>query len=398
VWWLSRHPEHTIVYASYSGGFAEGKSRRMMELALRAGIQLHPDIRRASEWRTVQGGGVLAVGPGGGLTGHGANILIVDDPLKNREEAESPSQREKLYDWFTSTAMTRVEPGGSVIVLHTRWHQDDLIGRLSQEDGWKVINLPATDENGNALWPSRWTKKELDKRRKEVGEYDWWSMFMGSPRPRGGALFKLPTYYDHPDINGARMLIACDPAATAKNWADYSVIITACAKLDKDGLLVVDILDVMRAQMEIPELVDCLAKLQRHWMAPIAVEAVGGFRAVPQMLRRVGISGMRVIEVQAPTDKFTRSLPAAAAWNTGRIRLPLRPDPVSGMGAPTWGPWVDPFIKEVTNFTGVGDVHDDQVDALAHLYNTYAEFLKEKAQRGRFAEDDRVKKNLPFGA
>lgn len=364
AWYLQRHPEHTVAYVSYSGDVAGGKSVHARDIALASGVQLRGDQWRANEWRTVQGGGVLATGIGGALTSFGANLVIVDDPIKNREEAESPTQRQSVWDWFTSTAMTRVTPKGSVIVVHTRWHPDDLIGRLAKKGGWTVINLPAEDTTtGQWLWPEGgWTKEVLSARRTEIGEYDWWALFQGEPRPRGGRLFEEPEYYDKPVLLGSRIFIACDPAATAGTHSDYSVIIVGACWLGPDKLPRIDILDVHRVQVEIPRLVQTLLWYQGQWRAPIGVEAVAGFKAVPQTLRQQA-KGVRILDIPAVKDKFTRALPVSAAWNgstampgSKRIRLPRN------------AAWLGPFLDEIHSFTGIADDRDDQVDALAHLY------------------------------
>lgn len=388
AWWLSRHPEQICTYISYAAEFAQRKSKRAMELARKAKVPLAGDIQRASYWQTGVGtGGMMATGIGGIITGEGSNLMIIDDPTKNREEAESVTIRNKNWDWFTSTAMTRVEPGGSVIVVHTRWHDDDLIGRLAKDRGWEYVNLPAIAQKndplgrrpGATLWPSRWPLKELKARRQEVGEYDWASMFQGMPRPKGGRLFKEPQYYNHPNVRQGRALTVCDPAATGKTYADHSAIVTGMCWIDPiTNLPWIDVVEVQRLQVEIPILVQKLKETQERWGSPVGIEAVGGFKAVPQMLRRV-LPGVRIQDLNATTDKFTRSLPAAAAWNDGRIRLPTKPHH-----------WAQPFLDEVCSFTGVGDAHDDQVDALSHLYQLAAETLPRKGHGVRTSP-------LPFG-
>lgn len=385
-WWLSRHPASHLAYVSYSADLAVAKSRRALDLAKRAEVPLRPDAQRANEWLTPSEGGLKATGIGGGLTGHGADVLIIDDPIKNREEAESSTIRQKTWDWFTSTGLTRVEPGGSVIVVHTRWHTDDLIGRLEREqpNRWEHINLPAISPAGSALWPWRWPVDALDVRHADVGEYDWWALYMGQPRPRGGKLFRDPTYYGRfPDVEGVRILLSCDPAATASTHADHSAIIVAAAKLDARGLPTLDILDVIRLQVEIPVLVGYLLELQKTWQSPIVVEAVGGFKAVPQMLRAVtNGKHLRIIEAPVIGDKFTRALPAAAAWNDGRIRVPQA------------ARWLPEFLDELAKFTGLGDAHDDQTDALAHLFNMFNRLLRPH----RNGDDIRNRAPwLPFG-
>jgi hypothetical protein len=134
AWLLRRHPDWPVAYVSYAADIARSKSRQARDYAARAGVTLRDDSAALHEWRTPAGGGLLATGVGGPLTGHGVRLLIVDDPFKNRSEADSPTVRETVHGWFTSTAMTRVEPGGSVLVVHTRWHPDDLIGRLLRGD------------------------------------------------------------------------------------------------------------------------------------------------------------------------------------------------------------------------------------------------------------------------
>ncbi len=393
AWWLARHPEQTLAYASYSSDLAGSKSIRCRDLAAMSTVAMRSDVAKASEWRTMSGGGLLAVGTGGPLTGQGCNLLIVDDPIKNREEAESITYRNRVWEWFTSTATTRVTPLGSIIVVHTRWHPDDLIGRLRKKKGWVYINLPAVDEDGEALWPEGgWTKEVLAKRREEVGEYDWWSLYMGEPRPRGGALFNQPEHYKAPAVLNSKIIIACDPAATAKTHADYSVIVVGAAYRDDDGFPCLDILDVKRMQVEIPQLVRELWGQALKWRAPVVVEATGGFKAVPQALRQMS-KGLKIIEIQPTQDKFTRSLPVAAAWNAGRVRLPPLANE-NGHPRQDLPPWVFPFIEEVQSFTGLGDAHDDQVDALAHLFQAATQMTQPRT--GMLAGE--AARYLPFGA
>lgn len=188
---LARHPEWTIAYVSYAADIARSKSRQIRDYAAAAGVELRQDSKALHEWRTPQGGGVLATGIGGPLTGHGVRLLVVDDPFKNRQDADSALIRERTWQWFTSTALTRIEPGGSALVVHTRWHRDDLIGRCErhEEIAWEVTSLPAIDARGRALWPERWPVSELQRRRAEVGEYDWASLFQQHPTVRKGLVF-----------------------------------------------------------------------------------------------------------------------------------------------------------------------------------------------------------------
>lgn len=369
VKYLQKNPTHTIGYCTYAATLAESKSRTAMQIARRAGLELG-DIRSGREWRLKEGGGVLATGVGGPLTGFGLNLGIIDDFCKNREEAESPVYRQKTEEWFTSTFMSRIEPGGSVIINAARWSQDDLIARVisNGEVKWDIVNLPAISDDGQPLWPDRWPMEALEERKKEVHEYDWNSLYLGRPRPKGGQLFREPARYRVPDIRDTRIVISCDPAATAKTTADYSAIVILAMKgigANQVGC----VLDVWRGQVEIPQLVSRLYELQKKHAAPVAIESVGGFKAVPQMMRSIA-PDIKIIETSPASDKFTRALGVAAAWNDGRIKIPYD------------APWVSDFLKEVCTFTGVADSHDDMVDALSQAFNVLDRRIDTNTRRG----------------
>ena len=149
---LRRHPEKTISYSTYGDRLSRKGSRKARAIVRRLGIETTSTI---NEWRTEDGGGVLAGGVGGPLTGYGIDIAIIDDPVKNRVEAESATYRARLSDWKNDVLTTRIEPGGSIFAFMTRWHPDDLIGELVSE-GYEYINLPALDADERPLWPERW--------------------------------------------------------------------------------------------------------------------------------------------------------------------------------------------------------------------------------------------------
>ena len=359
AWLLDVDPRRTHAYVTYAAQVAYSKSRAIRDYARSLGVAIRADAEALHEWRTPERGGLLATGIGGPLTGHGVDgVLVVDDPTKNREEAESAVLREKTFGWFTSVALTRIEPRGSVIVVHTRWHEDDLIGRLAGEEGWEYVNLPAVDPAGMALWPSRWPVDELDKKRRAVGEHDWYSLFQGDPRPRGGRLFGDPARFEAgSSLAGWRIVIGVDPAASEKTHADYTAIVVL-AVMGSAEQLVARVLEVVRVQAEIPAVCDRLIELQGRWGAPLVIESAGVGVAVPQMLRRIAPK-LHLVEVKPRGDKFVRAQPLAAAWAQGRVLVPLS------------APWLGDYLHELGSFTGLGDRHDDQVDATAHAF-TYA--------------------------
>lgn len=199
-WYLGKNPDKEVITVSYSAEFAQtfgGKTRDKINSEsyrlIFPGVQVREDERAKGHWRTKQGGGYVSVGVGGPITGMGANILILDDLVKNREEAESEIYRERIWDWFTSTAYTRLEPKGVVIIANTRWHLDDIVGRVLNSEEFKkrtkIIKFSAISEfvekphrgQHEALWPDKYDLRELISIQKSIGPYDWSALYQGSP-------------------------------------------------------------------------------------------------------------------------------------------------------------------------------------------------------------------------
>lgn len=374
AWWLTKNPGDSSAYFSYNATQAHSKSVMARALAARAGVRLSEQTNNKGEWRTSDGGGLLAGGVGGGLTGQRVTgLLIVDDPFKGPIDAYSQTGRDAVDEWFKTVALTRRE-AASAFVIHTRWHEDDLIGRLAKRAGWKVINLPAIAEEGDpigrapgeALWPEMFPltraddseKTPLDEIKDEIGEFLFAALYQGSPRPRGGSVFGEPTYYDPAttDLSGVRFFMAADPAGSEKTSADYSAVVVLAIKgHGKDAIAYVR--HVYREQVTIPAFVKALVSIQQTYgNTAVNVESVGGFKAIPQMLKDLGLT--RINEIVPVGDKFTRAQAVAAAWGVGRVMVP------SDMPR-----WLGKFLDEVQKFTGVKNAHDDQVDALSHAWN-----------------------------
>lgn len=361
---LVLHPKKTNAFVGYSAELAEAKSRKIRDLAEQAGVAIRQDAKRVGHWQTTDGGGLIAVGYGGPLVGFGIDgVAFCDDLYRNREESESAATRASVESWFTGSLMTRIQGGGSVIVCSTRWSPRDLVGVLI-EQGWPYTVVGALDEAGESIWPELWPTDVLLRRMQEVGPYDWASLYMGMPRPKGGAVFEgEPTYYafEDLDLRHSAIYLACDPAATPHDRADHSVILVGAVRY-VEGRPLIDVLDVWRQRVEVPVLVKRLAEMQAQYGGAVLVEAVGAFKAVAQLLRQMDPM-LRVVEIKVGgASKFTRSQPAAALWRAGRIRLPRA------------APWVPDFCQEVALFTGSGGTEkDDQVDALSHLVNHVGE-------------------------
>ncbi len=397
---LKFKPESRVAYATYSGDFALRKSRRIRAIAADAGVWVNREktfkdkndpANAVKFWQTSAGGGLIAGGRGGAFVGEGFDLVVIDDPFKNREEAESPVIREKVWETIRML-MTRLEPGASVFLLMQRWHEDDAVARIEEmmkdpnAPHWDIINLPAIDADGKALCEERYDIPALLNIRATQGEYNWWSQYMGIPRAPGDRVFGDWARYERFELEEERVVdgepklcqkhiaIAVDPAGTAKTSADNtSITIGAGWKepvtLKEDGRRVtkaelhVDIIQNITMKKDVADVTDVLYDLQVHKYpgVPIVVETQGGDgKAVVAMLRRID-PRLNIVSVTTTQDKLTRNLPYAAAQTNGRVRLPVTDE--------EGDPWIEDFVDEHRKFTGRGDKHDDQVDSGGHLYN-----------------------------
>jgi hypothetical protein len=168
AWYLGNNPNEFVIQSTYAQELADDFGRKVRNQVVSPDfnsvfpqVGLRSDSTSAKRFHTVQGGTYSAVGAGGAITGRGAHLLIIDDPIKGREDAESAVQRKNLIEWYKAVAYTRLQPGGKIIIVQTRWHQEDLAGYILNESGedWKVLDLPAIDDSGNALWPEAYSKK-----------------------------------------------------------------------------------------------------------------------------------------------------------------------------------------------------------------------------------------------
>lgn len=361
-WWLSQDPTVSLAYVSYNADIAKSKSRKCQAIAKQVGIELVTEALH--EWRTPKGGGLLATGIGGALTGYGVQCLIVDDPIKNRVEAESPAHRERVSEWLNDVGLTRVEPGGSALVFMTRWHPDDLAGRCIKDKGWQYIRLPALDAHERALWPERWPASAMKARREEVGEYTWASLFQGVPRARGGTVFGQPhTWTVLP--TEFKVTVGIDLAYSKKRKSDWSVAVVMLHAIerDKDGKIVkrtTYVVEVIRVQLTSPEFKVRLANIRKAYpTARFRFYASGVEKGAGDFIK-MDPDKIPLEVITAVDDKFIRAQPYAAAWNRAEVLVPAECEKLS---------WTDIFVAEHAAFTGVDDPQDDQVDAGAAGYD-----------------------------
>lgn len=347
---LRRKPGLTLSYSTYADRLSRSKSRKARRLVHAEGIETTGSV---NEWRTDEGGGLLAGGVGGPLTGHGVDIGIVDDPIKNRAEAESEVRRAGLVDWMHDVLLTRIEPGGSVFVFMTRWHPDDLIGTLVDE-GFEYLNLPAINDEGASLWPERWPLTELRAKEEAVGEYTWASLYQGQPRPRGSRVFNdVHNYSTLPIV--FRVAAGIDSAYSEKKTADFS----AYVEMWRHGEYYY-VTDAKRVREPMPQFKARLRVVHERnpsmqWRWYVATSELGAAALFGE-----GENGVPVRGEVAKADKFIRAQRYAAAWNAGKVLLPQK------------APWLEDFVTEHASFTGVNDKRDDLIDAAVAAFDELA--------------------------
>lgn len=205
AWWLTRHPKDRIILAGYGEQFARTWGGRVRDTIIEHSDDLNLVVNKertaADDWELNSRGGMLSVGVGGAIMGRGANLLIIDDPIKSEEEANSETYRQKMWDWWQTTAYTRLEPDGVVIGIMTRWHQDDLFGRIIDADEggeWDIVNIPAEAEDndclgrapGEWLWLDRFPEEEYEEKKRILNPWWWASLFQQRPSPAGGGLIQ----------------------------------------------------------------------------------------------------------------------------------------------------------------------------------------------------------------
>jgi len=284
-WWLGKNPDKRVVLAAHTASLAQTFSRQVRnEFESFApevwGLRIADDSASVERW-SVKGrqGGMVAVGVGGPLTGQGADLLLVDDAVKDFEEAQSRTAKESVWDWYRSVARTRLHPGGAIIVIMTRWSEDDLTGRLISEakaggEQWTVLSLPAIAEEGDplgrdvgeALWPQRFSHEELMAIKAAVGSHVWNSLYQQHPTRQEGAVFQRSWFRYFRDEGELYLLLrpegekrvrkadcwvfqTVDPAATARETSDFFACGTWAVTPDSELLLI----DMFHERLETPK-------------------------------------------------------------------------------------------------------------------------------------------------
>ena len=375
---LERDPKTRIIVTSHNDRKARKFSRKIRKLAIARGVEMSSEVAGSGEWDTAAGGGVVALGAGAGSAGENADLIIIDDPIGSRDEAESPAHRNRIWDWLSSDILGRTEPHTAVIFTMSRWHADDPAGRLIDRFGalWTILDLPGEAEPndplgravGEPLWPALRGLAWLNEKRIELLEYGFASLIQGRPRPREGGMFKWDWWKkttDHPATGP--MVRYWDMAGTkAKNGShdpDYTAGTLMCRLPTQQAVLVHQVafrvaVAARDAMIEKQARAD-LAKYGRrviYWLEQQA--GISGEEATDSLVRRVQALGLACYAETVTGSKIERATPLASAALAGNVFL--GPED-------TAEPWHDAFRLEAADFPF--GRHDDRVDATSGAFN-----------------------------
>ena len=392
-WFIGRNPERRVIEVSYGSELAQkfglSNRRKIEEFGQEIfGVRVSSENASKTNWGLVgYSGGMISAGIGGSITGQGADLLIIDDPIKNRKEAESQTYRDSIWSEWQDTLSSRLHPGGRVVVIMTRWHEDDLVGRLLLQDGaWRLINLPALSEGediigreeGEALWGEHGFDEEwCEVKRAELGSRSWESLYQGHPRPSDGNLFRQSMFRRFRESGGCyqvdgkvydktlcKIFQTCDVAGSKKTSADYFVLGTFALCPNGELLL----LEVFRERLEGPDQPKLIKrKFDEYRPVIIGVESASMGLTLYQLLRRMGLP---VVELKPDADKYTRAIPAAARYESGMVYH------LEGAH------WLNDLEAELLAFPN--GAHDDQVDVISYaVYMQSWGYLNEKRRESR---------------
>lgn len=372
AWFLGTFPDKRIIQAGYGNQFAArwGRhTRNAIDEAHARGIfsiRVDPTKSSADEWDVAgHEGGMFCAGVGGGVTGQGADLLTIDDPVKSRQEAESLTYRERSWAWYTDDLYTRLHPGARVLLVATRWHHDDLSGRILRADEargeWEVINFPALAEEadvlgrqpGEALWPQRYDEAAIANLRATLGSYSFAALCQQRPAPREGGMFKRAWFQivDAAPVEGDRAR-GWDLAAT-EGGGDWTVGVRGV----HNGRYYIE--DVRREQLGPAGVRDLVRRTAQHDGPAVRVSlpqdpGQAGKEQAQEYTRLLAGYPIRTSPETGP--KHIRAEAFAAQAEAGNVAL-------------VRGPWNEAFIEEFCSFNpDVADQADDQVDATSRWF------------------------------
>jgi predicted phage terminase large subunit-like protein len=364
AWFLGKFPEKKVIQCSNTAELAVGFGRKVRNLVgseqyakIFPNVSLRADSKAAGRWATSHGGDYFAIGVGGTVTGKGADLLIIDDPHSEQEAKLAqgdPSVFDSVYEWYTSGPRQRLQPGGVIVVVMTRWSDKDLSGKLLKGDTeWDIVQLPAILPSGNALWPEFWDISELLALKEELPVYKWNAQYQQTPTGEEGALVKRDWWQrweaDRPP-KCEFIIQSWDTAFTKSQRADYSACTTwGIFHLNENPEDVnIIMLDAWKDKLEFPDLKDTAKRFYDEWQPDACIiEAKAAGAPLIFELRRMGVMVSDYTPVRG-NDKFVRINSVTDLFRSGRV----------------WAPetkWAEEVIEEMARFPNAE--HDDLVDS-----------------------------------
>lgn len=387
AWYLGRHPDHKVIMASHTGDLAIDMARKVRNLMqtpeykrIFPGVAIAADAKAAGKWNTTRGGEVFAVGVGGALAGRGANLIVTDDPISEQDiKLGNTSQLDTIYEWFRAGLRTRLMPGGRIAILHTRWHQRDLIGRLLKDgalnpdgDVYEMFEFPAILEVKNpladpnhadydpeapktlqkSLWPEQWSLESLLRTKASMPAWQWNAQYQQHPTAQEAAIIKRDDIRwwmkeDPPECDF--VVQSYDTALTTKERSDFSVCQTWGVFTDDNGVTNAILLNRVKGKWEFPELKKMAHEQFEEWQPDaVIVEAKASGQPLIDEMRRSGIF-VQDFSPGKGQDKIARVNAVADMFASGQVWFPE-----------TW--WASEVVEEILAFPA-GE-HDDDTDAM----------------------------------
>jgi predicted phage terminase large subunit-like protein len=368
AWFLGKFPHKKIIQTAHTAELATGFGRKVRNLVSSETYQqvfktkLSSDSKAAGRWNTDKGGDYFAIGVGGAVTGKGADLLIIDDPHSEQEAKQgNPAVFDGVYEWYTSGPRQRLQPGGAIIIVMTRWSKRDLTGQILKNSGkegvdqWEIIDFPAIMPNGNPLWPGFWSKQALEALRSELPVSKWEAQYQQNPTSEEGAIIKRNQWQiweQQAPPSVSYIIQSWDTAFEKNNRADYSACTTwgVFDHPDSKGNFKANIilLDAFKQRLEFPELKAKAYEAWKEWEPDtLIVEKRAAGAPLIYELRKMGIP-MSEYTPGKGNDKISRVNAISDLFASGMVWCPETR-------------WAEEVMDELASFPN-GD-HDDLVDS-----------------------------------
>lgn len=392
-WFLGRSPHRQFISTSATAELAADFGREVRniigspEYKAVFDTTLAEDSQAKGKWHTSAGGVYYSVGVGGSVLGRGGDVILIDDPFGSMREAQSELERKNVWDFYTGTLYNRLMPGGAIVLINHRMHEDDLCGRLLAQqaaggDRWEVVELPALNDSNEPLWPEQYSLQALERIRKNTLPRDWSALYQQRPAPDDGDYFKadwLKPYDKAPDRSTMRIYGASDYAVTS-DGGDYTVHVVV--GVDPEGRMY--LLDLWRKQSSSDIWVEAFCDLVLKWKPIEWAEEQGQIRsAVGPLIERRQRERKAYVKRTPFPSKHDKAIRAQSI--RGRMAM-------DGLYVPTLAPWYADFRAELLVFDA--GKHDDQVDALGLIGQLLDKIRPGQKQRPAEAPRDRWQKWL----